>query len=522
MRRRRTLIAAILGVGVAAYLAAVSFAAPLPVEGTNSTTTWTNPNPTLTTAESLTFKNSSMTTSHGVAFDSPPVAPSCTGVASSPAPNWEGSCTFSQAGPYPYHCTLHGGMTGTVTVTSAGPGKPIVSTSAATSVTDTTATLKGSVNPNGLATEYFFKYGTGATPQGTETGKTSVPVGSPVTASTPVSGLTAATTYKFTLFAENSSGTSEGAELTFTTAGPPTATTEPATGVGGTLATLAGVINPKGLETKYFFNYGETMAYGQKTTEKVAGSGTANVSKTESLTGLTPETTYHFQLVAKNSAVGGETKGIDRTVTTLGPPQATTGEAVGIGATGATLGGLVNAQGQDTSYYFNYGTTAAYGQKTATKAAGKGTTNTSVSVPVAGLTAETTYHFQLVVESGAGTDAGADKTFITTGTPPPPDPLPTPITPVITPPPPVTLPDTKITLKPPAKTKDRTPTFKFKSTVAGATFKCTLDGKALKPCRSPLTTKTLSFGRHTLKVGAVLGGTTDPTPAAFSFKVLRP
>ena len=84
------------------------------------------------------------------------------------------------------------------------------------------------------------------------------------------------------------------------------------------------------------------------------------------------------------------------------------------------------------------------------------------------------------------------------------------------------LPDTKITLKPPAKTKDRTPTFKFKSTVAGATFKCTLDGKALKPCRSPLTTKTLSFGRHTLKVGAVAGGASDPTPAAYSFKVLKP
>ena len=93
---------------------------------------------------------------------------------------------------------------------------------------------------------------------------------------------------------------------------------------------------------------------------------------------------------------------------------------------------------------------------------------------------------------------------------------------MITPPPPVTVPDTKITLKPAAKTKDRTPTFKFKSTVAGASFKCTLDGKALKPCRSPLTTKKLSFGRHTFKVSALAGGASDPTPAASSFKVLKP
>ena len=74
----------------------------------------------------------------------------------------------------------------------------------------------------------------------------------------------------------------------------------------------------------------------------------------------------------------------------------------------------------------------------------------------------------------------------------------------------MTLPDTKITLKPAAKTKDRTPTFKFKSSVAGATFKCTLDGKALKPCRSPLTTKKLSFAKHTLKVGAIVGGASRP------------
>jgi hypothetical protein len=89
-------------------------------------------------------------------------------------------------------------------------------------------------------------------------------------------------------------------------------------------------------------------------------------------------------------------------------------------------------------------------------------------------------------------------------------------------PPPVVAPNTTITLKPKAKTKDRTPTFKFMSTVAGATVKCTLDGKALKPCRSPLTTKTLSFGRHTLKVSAVSGGASDPSPAAYSFKVVKP
>jgi hypothetical protein len=101
-----------------------------------------------------------------------------------------------------------------------------------------------------------------------------------------------------------------------------------------------------------------------------------------------------------------------------------------------------------------------------------------------------------------------------------------PTGPVLPPPPEETKkpsPDTKMTLRPKAKTKDRTPTFKFKSTVPGASYECKLDGKTLKPCRSPLTTKPLSFGKHTLKVTAVLpGGIKDTSPAVYSFKVVRP
>jgi hypothetical protein len=87
--------------------------------------------------------------------------------------------------------------------------------------------------------------------------------------------------------------------------------------------------------------------------------------------------------------------------------------------------------------------------------------------------------------------------------------------------PPARAPDTKITLKPPAKTHDRTATIKFKSTVGGASYQCKIDGQGFKSCRSPLTTKSLSFGRHTVKVRAIAGGVTDPTPAKVSFKVVR-
>jgi hypothetical protein len=80
-------------------------------------------------------------------------------------------------------------------------------------------------------------------------------------------------------------------------------------------------------------------------------------------------------------------------------------------------------------------------------------------------------------------------------------------------------PETSLVAKPSAKTHDRTPTFRFRSSAPGASFQCQLDHSAFKPCRSPLTTKPLAPGKHALKVRAVLDGVGDPTPAAFSFRV---
>lgn len=83
-------------------------------------------------------------------------------------------------------------------------------------------------------------------------------------------------------------------------------------------------------------------------------------------------------------------------------------------------------------------------------------------------------------------------------------------------------PETRLSGKPLTKTHDRTPTFRFRSSTSGATFQCKLDGGPFKACRSPFTTKVLSFRRHTLKVRAVLAGIVDPTPAKIKFWIVRP
>jgi hypothetical protein len=83
-------------------------------------------------------------------------------------------------------------------------------------------------------------------------------------------------------------------------------------------------------------------------------------------------------------------------------------------------------------------------------------------------------------------------------------------------------PQTLLSGRHPAKTHDRTPTFRFRSASPGATFQCKLDGGPYKRCRSPFTAKLLSFGPHTLKVRATLDGIADPTPSVLHFMVQRP
>jgi hypothetical protein len=83
-------------------------------------------------------------------------------------------------------------------------------------------------------------------------------------------------------------------------------------------------------------------------------------------------------------------------------------------------------------------------------------------------------------------------------------------------------PQTLLKHKPGRRTHDRTPTFRFAANESEVTFQCKLDRGRFRACSSPLTTKRLGFGRHTFAVRASDGsGHVDPTPASYSFKILR-
>ena len=77
-------------------------------------------------------------------------------------------------------------------------------------------------------------------------------------------------------------------------------------------------MDPNGTATSYRFEYGTTTAYGLQTADKPAGEGADPVPASAPLEGLTPNTTYHFRIVATSGA--GTTNGEDKTFRTTADP----------------------------------------------------------------------------------------------------------------------------------------------------------------------------------------------------------
>jgi hypothetical protein len=198
---------------------------------------------------------------------------------------------------------------------------PSTETTPASSITQTSATLNASVNPNGEeVSECKLEYGT-TTAYGSSAPCTPSPGSgeSAVAVSAAVGGLSPNTTYHFRVTATNAGGTSKGEDKTFATLppNPPTVATGAATSLTRTLATLNGTVNPNGSTVSdCHFDYGPTSSYGSTAPcATLPGSGESAVAAVASLGNLSPNTTYHFRLSATNA--GGTSTGSDQTFTTL-------------------------------------------------------------------------------------------------------------------------------------------------------------------------------------------------------------
>lgn len=213
-----------------------------------------------------------------------------------------------------------------VVASAATISSPSVTTGASKTITTSGATVQGTVNPEGQPTQYAFQYGT-TNLYGHETTLTAVGAGSTaLQVSATIGGLVSGTTYHYRVIAISPGGTATGVDETFRTAGTapppppvkPVVTTGTATAVTTGGATVSGSVNPSGLATKYYFEFGPTSAYGYQTTAVSTGSGTSPLSVSTALTGLASNETYHYRFDAVSSA--GTVLGADESFKTAPPP----------------------------------------------------------------------------------------------------------------------------------------------------------------------------------------------------------
>jgi DNA-binding beta-propeller fold protein YncE len=318
----------------------------------------------------------------------------------------------------------NGTNVGAVREFTTAPPVEGLSTGGVENLQPTEATLTGSLAPNGTDAHYYFEWGTTTAygnfspmPPGTDAGAGNGKEAE--VAKSTLTGLTPNSTYHYRLVAANHFGTTVGEDQRFTTSGPPRIVGEPTTGIGHETATINAKVNPGELETKYRFEYGETTAYGS---EVPLGGATLTASEaparvSASLSQLKLGVTYHFRLVASNSA--GTTIGMDRTFTTIAPAPIDS-ESVGeVSATGATLQAQINPLGNDTSYYFQYGTGTCRASSCADLPAapgidiGSSQSDQAVAVRLQELQPSTTYHYRVVASNALGTSEAAERTFTT-------------------------------------------------------------------------------------------------------------
>jgi len=204
---------------------------------------------------------------------------------------------------------------------------------ATTAITSRTATLNGTVNPGGgLPKGYHFEVSPDGGVTWTSFPETDVDVGdgtSDIEVSQPATGLQPGGSYQVRLVVSNEFGStviSTGTAGDFTTEPePPNAATLEANQLRATGAQLLAEINPNNTPTTYYFEYGETAAYGNRVPvgpDASAGSGGDPLTVAQQLNGLDPDTEYHYRVVATNTA--GTTEGADVTFRTR---QATTAPA---------------------------------------------------------------------------------------------------------------------------------------------------------------------------------------------------
>ncbi len=175
-------------------------------------------------------------------------------------------------------------------------------------------------------------------------------------------------------------------------------------------AEISGTINPNGpgsgypytAGTKYHIEYKKASESDWKSyaPDTVIGLGNTPEPFSVGLDGLDPNTPYEAKVVVIKPFIAtiSETKSF---TTSPAPPKIAATWATDQRADGATLHAKINPQGTDTDYYFEYGTTPEYGNKTPVTNIGEALSFQTVANQIEGLS-PVTYHFRVAGTTGSG------------------------------------------------------------------------------------------------------------------------
>jgi hypothetical protein len=238
----------------------------------------------------------------------------------------------------------------------------------------------------------------------------STPYGSDTKVSIALSGLHVERNYHYRFLVKNANGQNYTKDAVLHTQAVLDLSTDPASNFTRTGADLNASFDPDGMATQYYFDWGATQNYTDRTQlmEVPASSGSRQVPPA-TLTSLQPGHSYHYRVVATNTL--GTTLGPDQVFTVPARPRVSGVDATNLTSSTAELDARLNGFAADTTYHWEYGVTPSYGSATPEVDIGSSEADQDIADSIEGLEPGVLYHFRLVAQNQWGTTRTSDASF---------------------------------------------------------------------------------------------------------------